>query len=120
MPIKTLLRNLRLVSGLVLMLFIVVHLVNLVVGLHSLGAMGAAKVWLLDAWRTPVGAGLLVVSALGYMALALYALSIWRSGAMSRTDAVQMVLGLLTPLLLITHVMAAHAAAEYDRNFNFV
>jgi len=54
------------------------------------------------------------------MALALYALSIWRSGAMSRTDAVQMVLGLLTPLLLITHVMAAHAAAEYDRNFNFV
>lgn len=120
MPVKTLLRNLRLLSGLVLMLFVIGHLANLALGLHSLGAMGAARVWLLDPWRTAPGSALLVGSALLHMGLGLHAISARRSWAMSRTDVVQMVLGLLTPPLLITHVVATHVAGEYDRNFNFV
>ena len=120
MQSKTLLRQLRLLSGLVLMLFVIGHLANLALGLHSLGAMGDARVWLLDPWRTPLGSGLLVVSALLHMGLGLYAISTRRSWSMTRTDLVQMVLGLLTPPLLITHVVATHVASEYDRNFNFV
>ncbi len=120
MPSKTLLRNLRLLSGIVLMLFVVGHLVNLALGMHSLGAMGAGRVWLLDPWRTLPGSLVLVACAVVHMALGLYAISARRSWAMSRTDVVQMVLGLLTPPMLITHVMATHLASEFDRNFNFV
>jgi adenylate cyclase len=120
MPLKTLLRQLRLLSGLVLMVFVIGHLINLALGLHSLAAMGDARVWLLDPWRSPLGSGLLVMSALLHMGLGLYAISARRSWAMTRSDAVQMVLGLLTPPLLITHVVATHVAAEYDRNFSFV
>ncbi len=116
----TLLRKLRLLSGLVLMCFVIGHLANLALGLHSLGAMGAARVWLLDPWRTGIGSALLIGSAAIHAALGLYAISARRSWAMSRTDAVQLVLGLLTPPMLITHVVATHIAAEFDRNFNFV
>ena len=117
---KTLLRNLRLLSGLVLMCFVIGHLANLALGLHSLGAMGAARVWLLDPWRTSAGSLLLLTSAGIHAGLGLYAISSRRSWSMSRTDMVQLLLGLLTPPMLITHVMATHAAAEFDRNFNFV
>ena len=117
---KTLLRNLRLLSGLVLMCFVIGHLVNLALGLHSLGAMGAARVWLLDPWRTSAGSLLLITSAGIHAALGLYAISSRRSWSMSRTDMVQLLLGLLTPPMLITHVMATHIAAEFDRNFSFV
>ena len=117
---KTLLRNLRLLSGLVLMCFVIGHLANLALGLHSLAAMGAARVWLLDPWRTSAGSLLLITSAGIHAALGLYAISSRRSWSMSRTDMVQLLLGLLTPPMLITHVMATHVAAEFDRNFNFV
>lgn len=120
MPSKTLLRNLRLLSGIVLMLFVVGHLANLALGLHSLGAMGAGRVWLLDPWRTLAGMLVLVACAAVHMALGLYAISARRSWSMSRTDVVQMVLGLLTPPMLITHVLATHLASEFDRDFNFV
>ena len=120
MPIKTVLRNLRLASGLVLMLFVIGHLSNLALGLHSLSAMGAWRVLLLDPWRTPVGSGLLVLAAAVHTALGLYAIATRRSLSMSRTDAVQLVLGLLTPPMLITHVVATNIAGEFDRNFNFV
>ena len=120
MPNKTLLRNLRLLSGLVLMCFVVGHLANLALGLHSLGAMGAARVWLLDPWRTSTGSLLLIGSAGIHTALGLYAISSRRSWSMSRTDLVQLLLGLLTPPMLITHVIATNMAAQYDRDFNFV
>lgn len=120
MPSNTLLRNLRLMSGLVLMLFVIGHLANLALGLHSLSAMGAWRVVLLDPWRTPLGGGLLVLCAAIHTALGLYAIATRRSLSMSRTDAVQLVLGLLTPPMLITHVVATHIAGEFDRNFNFV
>ncbi len=120
MPVKTVLRNLRLVSGLVLMAFVISHLINLSLGLHSLAAMGDWRVLLLDPWRGTVGATLLIGAAAVHTALGLYALATRRSLAMSRTDAVQLALGLLTPPMLITHVVATHIAAQFGRDFNFV
>lgn len=120
MPTKTILRNLRLLSGLVLMAFVIGHLINLSLGLHSLAMMGEWRVVLLDPWRTATGATLLVGAAAVHMALGLYALSARRSLAMSRTDVVQLALGLLTPPMLITHVVATHIAADFGKDFNFV
>jgi len=119
MPSKTLLRNLRLLSGLVLMTFVVGHMSNLALGLHSVAAMGAARWLLLDPWRHPLGGGLLALCAVVHTVLGLYAISARRSWTMTRTDVVQLVLGLLTPPMLITHVVATSIASDFDRNFQF-
>lgn len=120
MPSKTLIRNLRLISGLVLMAFVVMHLLNLALGLHSLAAMGNWRTVLLDPWRSTPGAAALVTAAMVHTALGLHAIATRRSLAMTRTDKVQLVLGLLTPPMLITHVVATNIAAEFGKDFQFV
>ena len=120
MHIKTLIRNLRLVSGLVLMAFVISHLVNLSLGLHSLAAMGAWRPVLLDPWRGVWGATALTGAAVVHTVLGLVAIATRRSLAMTRTDKVQLLLGLLTPPMLITHVVATHIAAEFGKDFQFV
>lgn len=120
MPVKTLVRNLRLISGLVLMAFVISHLLNLSLGLHSLAAMGEWRPLLLDPWRNAVGGTALMAAALVHTVLGLVAIGSRRSLAMTRTDKVQMVLGVLTPPMLITHVVATHIAAEFGHDFQFV
>ena len=118
MPTKTLLRNVRLVSGLVLMAFVISHLANLSLGLHSLAAMEAWRPTLLGPWRTVPGATVLTLAAAVHALLGLYAMSARRSFAMSRTDVVQLLLGLLTPPMLINHVFATNVAGELGRDFD--
>ena len=118
MPVKTVLRHVRLVSGLILMAFVISHLANLAIGLHSLAELEQWRHWLLRPWRTPPG-GLLLLSAAGVHALlGLYAMSVRRSFAMSRTDVVQLMLGLLTPPMLINHVIATYVAGEMGKGFD--
>ena len=54
-------RSVRLFTGLVLMAFVMGHLANLALGIHSLAAMEAARAQLMDPWRTMVGQSLLLV-----------------------------------------------------------
>jgi adenylate cyclase len=82
--------------------------------------MGDWRVVLLDPWRTAPGSAALVVAAIVHTALGLYAIATRRSLAMTRTDKVQLALGLLTPPMLITHVVATHIAAEFGKDFQFV
>jgi adenylate cyclase len=112
------LRNLRLATGLVLMLFVTGHLANLMLGMHSLAAMEHWRPWLMGPWRSALGQGLLVCSALVHIALGLYAIAARRSLAMSKTDAVQLCLGLLTPPLLLNHAIVMHMAGEVTPNFD--
>ena len=118
MPSKTLLRNIRLVSGLILMAFVISHLANLSLGLHSLATMEAWRHRLLGPWRSLPGAVLLTSAAAVHAALGLYAMAMRRSFAMSNTDVVQLLLGLLTPPMLINHVFATHVAGELGRGFD--
>ncbi len=118
MPGKTLIRNLRLVSGLVLMVFVISHLTNLSLGLHSLAAMESWRPRLLGPWRTSFGAIVLIGAAAVHALLGLYAMSARRSMAMSRTDMVQLVLGLLTPPMLINHVVATSVAGDLGKEFD--
>jgi adenylate cyclase len=93
------LRSLRLVTGLVLMLFVTGHLLNLMLGMHSLAAMEHS-------------------SALVHIALGLYAIGSRRSLALNKTDVVQLCLGLATPPLLLNHAIVMHMAGEVTPNFN--
>jgi len=112
------LRRLRLLTGLVLMAFVTGHMANLMLGMHSLAAMESGRPWLMGPWRSAAGQGLLVCSALVHLALGLYAIAARRSLAMSRTDWVQLFLGLATPPLLLNHAIVMHMAGEVTPNFD--
>jgi adenylate cyclase len=112
------LRSVRLVCGLVLMAFVAGHLCNLILGLHSLAAMEAARPWLMGPWRSGPGIVLLAGAALVHVALGLYAIAARRSLAMSRTDVVQLLLGLATPPLLLNHAVVMHMAGEVSPGFD--
>ena len=118
MPTRTLVRNIRLLSGLVLMAFVISHLLNLSLGLHSLATMEAWRSKLLAPWRSMPGTLLLTLAAAVHALLGLYAMSARRSFAMSRTDVVQLLLGLLTPPMLISHVFATYVANELGPSFD--
>lgn len=116
-PIKTALRNLRLVSGLVLLAFVAGHLANLSIGLHSLAAMEAWRATLLGPWQMPAGRFLLAGAALVHALLGLYAMAMRRSLSMSRTDVAQLLLGVLTPPLLFNHVFLTAVASELATSY---
>jgi adenylate cyclase len=100
------------------MAFVAGHLANLAIGIHSLAAMEAWRGRLMDPWRTGVGQWLLLGSVCVHVALGLYAISARRSLAMSRTDVAQLVLGLLTPPLLLNHVVVTYMADQVTPDFD--
>jgi adenylate cyclase len=112
------LRSLRLVTGLVLMAFVTGHMVNLMLGMHSLAAMESWRPWLMGPWRSVPGQVLLVCSALVHLALGVWAIAARRSTAMSRTDWVQLALGVATPPLLLEHAIVMHMAGEVTPGFD--
>src|SRR5258706_5013897 len=118
MQAATVVRNARLVSGLVLMAFVTGHLANLIIGIHSLAAMEAWRAQLMDPWRWSLGQSLLLGAACLHVALGLYAISVRRSMTLSRTDVVQLVLGLLTPPLLLNHVVVTYMADQVTPDFD--
>src|SRR5512139_2846865 len=111
-------RNLRLLSGLVLFAFVAGHLANLAIGIHSLAAMETWRARLMDPWRTGLGEALLLAAVLVHVALGLYSIAARRSLAMSRTDVAQLALGLLTPPLLLNHVVVTYMADRITPAFD--
>ncbi len=118
MQAATVVRNARLISGLVLMAFVTGHLANLSIGIHSLEAMEAWRAQLMDPWRSGVGQPLLLAAVCIHVAFGLYAISARRSMTLSRADVVQLVLGLLTPPLLLNHVVVTYMADQVTPDFD--
>jgi adenylate cyclase len=98
------LREVRLVSGLVLAAFLLTHFGNHALGLVSLDAMEAGRRWFNLLWRSPVGTALLYGSVLAHFALALAAIYRRRTLRMPAREAAQLVFGLALPFLLVPHV----------------
>lgn len=113
-----LVRRVRIVSGLILLTFVTGHLTNLMLGLHSLAAMEAARPYLMGPWRSTPGIALLGGAALVHILLGLYALGSRRSLAVSKTDVAQLLLGFITPPLLLNHAVAMHVAGEVSPGFD--
>ena len=112
-----LIRNVRLVSGLVLMAFVTCHLANLAIGLRSLAAMDAWRATLTMPWTTGAGQWLLATAATIHLVLGLYAVAARRSLALSATDVAQLTLGLAIPPMLIAHVIAMATANAVSPGF---
>jgi adenylate cyclase len=98
-------RRLRLAAAWVLLTYLVLHFSNHALGLHSLAAMEAGRVWFLLLWRNPVGTLALYGAIVVHGVLALWLLYQRRSLRMPAWEATQYTLGLILPALLASHVV---------------
>lgn len=105
-------RRARLGSGLVIFIFVLLHLSNHAIGLISVSAADKAARLFMAIWRNPVGTTIFYSSVLIHIALVLRAIYMRRSLVMPKGETAQIVLGLLIPLLLMDHVIGTRIAHE--------
>ncbi len=110
-------RNLRMASGLVLMLYVTSHLANHSLGLVSLDLLENGRLWFLAVWRNPVGTILLYGSLAGHMGLSLWGIFIRRKLSLSLGEGVQHVLGVAIPVLLLGHIIGTRGAETLAASF---
>ncbi|MEL7099327.1 MAG: adenylate/guanylate cyclase domain-containing protein [Pseudomonadota bacterium] len=104
--------RLRVVSGLVLMVYAAAHFLNIAAGIHSGAAMQAAQDARLAVTRSGVGTALLYGALAMHAALALARLIQRRSLKMPAGEALQYVLGFTIPVLLATHIIYTRGSHE--------
>jgi adenylate cyclase len=105
-------RVLRLGAGLVLLTYLTTHYLNHALGIVSLAAMEAGRVWFLVFWRWPVMSWALYTALVVHVFLGLWALYRRRTLRMPAWEATQLVLGLTIPPILISHVVGNRLAHE--------
>jgi len=105
-------RRLRLWTGLVLFAYLLTHYLNHALGLVSLEALEAGRLWFLALWRNPLGTLLLYGAVLIHLGLAFWALYLRRRLAMPAWEAAQLATGLIIPPLLILHLLGTRFATE--------
>ena len=117
-------RWVRLVTGLVLLAYVLSHLVNHALGLWSLEALEAGRAWFLAAWRNMAATVLLYGSLAVHYLLALWALYHHRRLTRIRPpEVLQLVLGFATIPLLADHVLTTrlyHELFATDDNYTYV
>ncbi|UIJ82504.1 adenylate/guanylate cyclase domain-containing protein [Rhizobium leguminosarum] len=106
-------RRARLGSGLVIFIFVLLHLSNHAIGLISVTAADKAAHLFLAIWRNPLGTAIFYSSVLTHIALVLRAIYMRRSLVMPKGEMAQIVLGLMIPLLLMDHVIGTRIAHEF-------
>lgn len=105
-------RTVRIISGLVMLYYVVIHLANHALGNISLDLMEAAQPWTVEFFRTDLGTVILGGAALTHFTLALWAVYLKRRFSMPVWEATQIVLGFTIPFLLIKHIVAARLARD--------
>ncbi len=106
------LRGLRLASGWVLFAYVLTHLLDHALGNVSLAAMEQGLDWASAIWLGPVGLLMLYGAMALHAGLGLAALYERRSLRMRVGEAMQLVLGLAIPVLLVNHVIATRVAGS--------
>ncbi len=104
--------RLRQISGLVLLVFVCLHLLNHMAGLVSIALMNDLLSVSVGIWRTPAGGALLALAAAMHIGVALKAVYDLKSLRMPPWQALQILSGLAIPFLLAEHVAATRLAAE--------
>jgi adenylate cyclase len=105
-------RTLRTASGLVLAVYVVLHLCNHALGVFSIDAQEAMLDVVAPVWQSPLGTLLLYSALIVHALLGLLALWLRKTLRMPAWELGQLALGLTVPLLLIPHVFGSRVAAE--------
>jgi adenylate cyclase len=106
-------RQLRLSSGLVMLAYVTMHLLNHAVGLISLQAMEDVLWYIFRVWSNRPAQALLYGSFLVHYGLALWALWERRSLRLRPSELSQIVLGFAIPILLARHVVSTRIADNF-------
>jgi hypothetical protein len=110
---SSMIRRLRLLSGLVMLAYVTMHLANHAVGLISLKAMEDVLWYIFRIWTNRPAQLLLYSSFLVHYALALYALWQRRTLRLRLSELSQIVLGFGIPLLLVRHVVVTRISDSF-------
>jgi adenylate cyclase len=111
-------QQLRTISGVVLFVYVLTHMLNHSLGLASLQAMDQWR-WILS-WQFPGGWIVLLIAAVVHSFHALWSLYERRVLRMPAWQFMQLLLGLSIPFLLVDHALATRAVAElYGVNPNY-
>ena len=102
----------RLVTGLILLTYLTTHYLNHALGLVSLDTMDEGRLWFLALWRNPVGTVALYGALLTHFSLALWSIYRRRTLTMPPWEALQLLLGLCIPPLLISHIVGNRIAHD--------
>lgn len=97
--------DLRSVTGLIIGLYVTMHLSNHALGLISVQAQEAVRPWVMALWHSPPGQVLLYGSLSIHAAVALIVLFRRRHYYMPAWEAIQILLGLAIPYLLLVHIV---------------
>jgi adenylate cyclase len=106
-------RRLRLFSGLVMLAYVTMHLLNHAVGLISLEAMEDMLWYIFRIWSNRPAQALLYGGFLVHYTLALWALWQRRSLRLRVSELSQIILGFAIPILLARHVVGTRIADNF-------
>jgi adenylate cyclase len=110
--VQLILRRLQLGSGVVLWIYLFLHLVNHALGIWSLDLAGRGLALALHLWHSVPGTILLYGSASLHFVLALHTIYVRRYWALSPAEWIRLWAGLSLPLLLIRHAVTTRLAAS--------
>ncbi len=99
--------KLRLITGIVLFVFVAGHLANLALGLVSLETLDTWRPVFAAPWTNPVGKPVLMGSMVVHALLSLLAVYRRNTLRLKQFDAIQLLLGLAILPLLLPHVLFA-------------
>ena len=105
-------RSLRLSTGLVLATYLVLHMLNLALGLLSFDAMEAFRKVVTVIWYHPLGTFVLYASFLTHFLLALWSLYRRSNLRLKAWEATQLTLGLLILPLAASHMIGVRLRAD--------
>lgn len=105
-------KQLRLGSGLVLFVYIATHFLNHALGLISLPAAEGGRDVFLFVWRGWIGTVVIYGAFAIHIALAFWAIYSRRTLRMHRWEWVQLLMGLVIPLLLVEHIVGTRIVHE--------
>ena len=109
-----LIRRARMYSGLVIFLYVTVHLVNHSMGLISLEVMEGLRQKISAFNKTTVVSIILYSALLVHVVLGFQHLLTKRSFKMSAKDWIQLVTSLILPLALLPHMLVSGYAPRYE------
>lgn len=111
--VSSLSRDVRLVSGLVLLLFATTHFLNHAVGIAGVAAMEAVQEWRYAFWHSWPGTIALYGALIIHPVFALLRVAGRRTFRMPAREMLQIALGLAIPLLLVDHIVGTRIVGHY-------